>query len=146
MKKYLFLAVVFLFGCSSQAQYLPEVAGYNLWVEKITEGQTMPTPDNIIKQDTTITLAWERGDGTNPPYVSPYAVTTHAVIWIPNTPELWNGTLETTSPHDVAFTEGMYEITLNEVDINENQSGRSNPLYLQFTGVYAKIPILLRFE
>ena len=101
-------------------QYDAEVSSYTIFWNKLDAGQS-PVITDTFKSDTSVTMLWERGDGTNPPYVSPYAVTTHAVIWIPNTPELWNGTLETTSPHDVAFTEGMYEITLNEVDINENQ-------------------------
>lgn len=143
MKKLSFLLVIFFFVCPSNAQHLEYVAGYNLYFFKLNEGQTMPEPDEVIKQDTTLTIAWQRGDNTIPPYISPYVSTLDTLVWVENTPGLWDNDT-TSSSQSVPFTNGMYELVATEVDTFQNQSSYSDPLFIEFRGVFARIPINLQ--
>jgi hypothetical protein len=143
MKRLSFLLVIFFFVYSSDAQYSEYIAGYNLYFNKLNEGQTMPELDQIIKQDTTLTFAWERGDSTTGGYVSPYASTLYTLVWVENTLELWNGDT-TSSLQSISFINGMYELTVTEVDTLQNQSPYSDPLFIEFRGVFARIPINLQ--
>jgi len=146
MKKYLFLAVVFLFGCASQAQFDPEIAGYNIWIEKVNDGQTMPIPKMLIEEDITLTFSWEQGNEIGGGYITPYQVTHDTIIWVPNTSELWSGTDSTSLSQNLSFSNGMYEFTVTAVDLADNESGRSNPLFLEFLRNFARIPINFKIE
>jgi hypothetical protein len=128
------------YACSATAQYDSSILGYNLYFDKLDTGQTFPTADKTITEDTTlIVLRWERGDSTTTPYVSPYNTTFYYLEWVLNTPGLWD--VDTTSSaQSISFTQGMYEITCTEVDINNIESERSNPVFLWVEQIYARIP------
>ena len=142
----LLISMLLLYACPGTAQFDPNITGYNIWVDRINDGQTMPVPEMVIEDNITLTLSWEQGTDSGPGYITPYQVSTHAVVWVPNTLELWNGTDSTSSPQDLSFTDGTYEFSVSAVDINNNESGRSSPIFLQFLGHFAKIPINLKIE
>ena len=125
MKKLLIFLVLFFFVHIGNAQYSEDVAGYNLYFNKLNEGQTMPTPDEVIKQDTTLTLAWGRGDSTTGGYISPYTSILDTVMWVENMSGLWDGDT-TSSSQSISFVNGMYELVVTEVDTFQNQSPYSN--------------------
>lgn len=141
MKKLSFLLVIFFFVYPGDAQYLEYIAGYNLYFFKLNEGQIMPEPDEVIKQDTTLTIAWQRGAGD--PYISPYTSILDTMVWVENTPGLWDNDT-TSSSQSIPFTNGMYELVATEVDTLQNQSPYSNPLFIEFRGVFARVPINLQ--
>ena len=143
MKKLSFLLIIFFFVHIGNAQYLEEIAGYNLYFNKLNEGQTMPEVDQVIKQDTTITLAWERGTSTTDSYISPYTSMLYILIWVENTSGLWDGDTVSSS-QQVSFVNGIYELTVTEVDASQNQSGYSDPLFIEFKRVFAKMPLNLK--
>jgi len=143
-KLFLFLLIVMFYACPGTAQYNPNISGYNIWVERINDGQTMPTPEMIINENITLNVSWGQGDQQGG-YNTPYQVTNHAVIWVENTLALWSGD-STVSSQDISFTDGTYEFTVSCVDINNNESGRSDPVFLQFLGHFARVPINLRIE
>lgn len=143
MKKLSFLLIIFFFIHISNAQYSEDVAGYNLYFNKLNEGQTMPTPDEIIKQDTTLTIRWERSDSTSGGYISPYTSTLYILKWVENTLGLWDGDT-TSSQQSISFVNGMYELVVTEVDTFQNQSLYSDPVFIEFRGVFARIPLNLK--
>jgi len=146
MNKLFLLSVILLFGCAANAQYNPEILGYNLYFAEINQNETMPAEDFIVRNDTTIVFVWEHNATVNPPYITLYQTIMSSVQWIPNTPVLWNGTDSTTATEDISFQRGVYEITVTAVDTLQYQSGHSLPIYMKVTAIIATIPFNLRAE
>jgi len=133
------LFVILAMGVNTcNAQYSTNVSGYYLYFDKLDAGQTMPTADFVITENATYTAQWTRGTG-NVGYQSPYAATNFHVSYIPNTSSLWTNDT-TATPLVITFVAGIYEVTCVEEDVNGNQSGRSQPFFLQFAENYAKVP------
>ena len=144
MRKLLFLLVIFSFVYMANAQYSSNVSGYYIHFDKLDAGQTMPTPDVVITENTTMTAEWQRGT-SNVGYETPYLTTSFHVAYIANTTNLWdNGTAAT--PITVSFSDGIYEITVVEEDENGNQSGRSQPFFIEFKSNYARVPFNFQFR
>jgi hypothetical protein len=145
VKKLILLFIILLFGCSANAQYLPEIEGYNLYFVRLSEGQTLPQPQMTIKSDTTITIAWENGDSTTTPYISPYVHAQTIVRWVDNTPGLWTGDT-TDSSQPVEFANGIYELTCTAVDTLQYQTGHSQPYFFKVESMLAEIPINIHIK
>jgi len=145
MKKLLILFLL-LWGCS-KAQYDPNISGYNLYWYELSPGQQPQGNDkyHVFKGDTTITLAWERGDGSQPAYETPYWGSYAQISGIVNSPSLWNGNTAMVVK-DVILSDGIYELTVTESDTNENESGHSQPIFIQVKTVYARVQINVRIE
>ena len=133
------IAILLLLVSLGFAQYSNAISGYYLYFDKLDAGQTMPAADFVITENVTYTAQWTRGTN-NVGYQSPYAVTNFHVSYIQNTPSLWvNDT--TATPLVVTFVAGIYEVTCVEEDIYGNQSGRSQPFFLEFADNYARVPL-----
>jgi hypothetical protein len=145
MKKLLILFLI-LFGCS-KAQYDPNISGYHIYWYDLDAGQQPPIAGNyhIFKGDTTITLSWERGTEATGAYHTPYSGVYAQINAIVNSLELWSADTANVS-RDVVLSDGIYELTVTEADINENESGHSQPIYIEIKTVYARVQINVRIE
>jgi hypothetical protein len=115
-----------------------------MYFYKLDSNQALPNYNTLIKQDTVLTFAWEHAPDLNPPpYISPYTSIVHKVLWVPNTPGLWNGGDTTAVTDMVDFTNGLYEMTVTAVDTLQYQSGHSNPWFLKVTAILATVPFNL---
>ena len=123
-------------------QYDAEVSSYTIFWNKLDAGQS-PVITDTFKSDTSVTMLWERGDGTEAPYVSPYTGTIAIATVIVNTPVLW--TDDTAAiVRDIILDNGIYEVTVTEDDVYNNQSGHSQPIFIQVAKSVAKVQINLR--
>ena len=136
------LALGFMNEC--EAQYLPEVSSYNIYWNKLDAGQT-PTVTDVFKTDTVITMLWERGNAATPPYVSSYTGTLANAMVIVNSPTIWTGNIAAVG-RDVILENGIYEVTVTESDIYNNESGPSNPMFIAVAKKIARIQINLRLR
>ena len=71
----------------SFAQYDAEISSYNIYWNKLSEGEPILT--DTFYSDTVVTMLWERGVGTESPYISPYIGTIVNAMVIVNSPTLW---------------------------------------------------------
>jgi len=145
MKKLSILLVLFFFACAGNAQYNPEILGYNIYFAKIDTSEIMPIENTLVKKDTTLNITWEHSPDINPEsYITNYQTIIHHVEWVPNTIELWAGTDTTSTHEEVSFPRGMYEMTVTAVDTLQYQTGHSNPWYIKVTAILATIPFHLK--
>jgi hypothetical protein len=98
-----------------------------------------------VRSDTVITFLWERGDGTDFPYVSPFTGETVNIMVIVNSPTLWTDDIAAIS-RDVILENGEYEITITEADVYNNESGHSQPLFIDVVKAVARVQINLRLR
>jgi len=138
-----FILFLFLFGCAS-AQYDPNISGYHLYWYHLDIGQT-PAIDHTFKSDTTINISWERGEGSEPGYSTPYNGVYGPINAIVNSPSLWNADTAVVQK-TITLSDGIYELTVTEADINENESSHSQPLFIEIKAKYARVQINVRIE
>ena len=141
MKVFIF---TLLLTCCVYGQYLPEVSSYNIYWNKLDAGQT-PTVTDVFKTDTVITMLWERGDAATPPYISPYTGTLANAMVIVNSPTIWTDNIAAVA-RDIILDNGIYEVTVTESDIYNNESGPSNPMFIAVAKKIARIQINLRLR
>ena len=156
MKK-IFSAILFslLFALPSFAQYDENIDMYTIYFYRVNgRPANRPSPSVIVNSDTTLTFAWENGDGTEPIFISPFnsALVDAAVIL--NDSSLWSG-IEVSSAQDVILHRGYYEVVMTASDflwVGEPpnsvetlfESGFSQPIYLVVQNKNARIPISLQ--
>jgi len=132
----LFVCLLFSISC---AQFSSNITGYNLYVYKLSAPP--PQVDYIMGTDSVgMILQWERGIANIDSLIVPAGWEEYYHGWIENEEGLWAGDV-TASSHTIVLLEGYYAFALNEVDINNNMSGKSLPFYLQSKFIYAKIPL-----
>ena len=136
------LALGFMDEC--EAQYSPEISSYNIYWNKLDAGQS-PTVTDIFKSDTVITMLWERGNGTELPYISPYTGTIANAMVIVNSPTRWTDNIAAVA-RDIILENGTYEVTVTESDIYNNESGPSNPMFIAVAKRVARVQINLRIR
>lgn len=139
------LIVCGFFLCVCNAQYLPEVSSYTIYWNKLDAGQS-PIITNTFVSDTSVNILWERGDGTQSPYISPYTGTIVNAMVIVNDLTLWSGGDIASISRDIILNNGIYEVTVTESDIYENECGHSEPLFILVSKVVAKIQINIRIQ
>jgi len=141
--KYIILTLL-LISSLCYAQYDANISGYNIYVYKLSIGQTMPVGAEVINGDTTLNLAWKRGIDNPPEVPLPYINTFVTMMWVGNTPQLWTpeGAL---SSQSISLTDGHYAFRVDEVGVNNDKSSKSAPLYLEAIVHYAKMPMNVRF-
>ena len=133
------LTVLFVsLGC---AQFSSNITGYNLYVYKLPSA---PAQIGYIMGTDSVkmTLEWERGIDNIDTLIVPADWESYYHGWIENTETLWSGEAAE-SPHIIVLIEGYYAFALDEVDINNFKSGKSQPFYLQSRFKYAKVPLNL---
>jgi len=135
------LSLGFMNEC--EAQYLPEVSSYNIYWNKLSEGEPIFT--DTFYSDTVITMLWERGVGTESPYISPYIGTIVNAMVIVNSPTLWTDNTAAVA-RDIILENGIYEVTVTESDIYNNESGHSQPMFIQVAKSVAHIQINVRLR
>jgi len=139
------LIFIFLLSASIYAQYIPEIAEYRVYWDKLNTGQTLPTPGlTITLGSQTNTLTWKRGTD-NIGYTSPYAKVNFLMNVIANNTALWSVS-GATKALAVTLAEGMYEVTMTEVDVNNNASNRSQPFFVKVIANYAKVPLTISIQ
>lgn len=135
------LAFIFLIQVNScAAQYPSNIAEYRVYVydthEEHPPTYTHPADTNRFN------ISWERGTdltGWEPPT---WYEQIHLQV-IPNTVELWDGGTAT-APFMISLVEGNYAFTLTEVDVNNWESGRAEPFYMDVLDVFARVPFSYR--
>ena len=138
MKALLFLLLFISISC---AQFSSNISGYNLYVYKLPSAPAQI--DYIMGTDSVgMTLQWERGTTNIDTLIVPVGWESYYHGWIENTETLWSGEAAE-SPHTIVLIEGYYAFTLNEVDVNNFKSGKSQPFYLQSRFRFAKVPLNL---
>ena len=113
-----FILTLLLIGCA-YGQYDAEISSYNIYWNKLDAGQS-PTVTDIFHSDTVITMLWERGDATTPPYISPYTGTVVNAMVIVNSPTIWTDNIAAVA-RDIILENGTYEVTVTESDIYNNE-------------------------
>ena len=129
--------------CFTFAQYDAEVSSYNIYWNKLSSGEPIVT--DTFHSDTVITMLWERGDGTEVPYVSPYTGTIVIAMVVVNSPTIWTDNTAAVA-RDIVLDNGIYEVTVTESDIYNNESGPSNPMFIQVAKSVARIQINVRLR
>ena len=124
-------------------QYIEEISSYNVYWNKLDAGQS-PVLTDTFHSDTVITMLWERG-GVGPGYVSPYAGSIVNAMVIVNSPTIWTDNTAGIS-RDIILENGIYEVTLTESDMYNNESGHSDPLFIQVAKSVARLQINLRLR
>jgi len=139
--------IVLLFACA-HSQYDPNIASYNIYWYKLDTEQQPPINEHYYKfqGDTVKTFSWQRGTDQGPGYQTPYTGSSVAVWSIVNTVQLWDVNNNANVQREITLGDGIYEITVCEQDINVNESGDSDPIYIEIAGVYARIQINLKIE
>ena len=139
-----YILLTFMLIMCAYGQYNADITGYNLYWYKLDAGQQPPMVNyHIVKSDTTLKFAWERGDENTQPYVTPYTGTVVSAIAIVNTPGLWDADTAKVS-RTISLNDGIYEITATELDVSENESEPGQPLYIEVQTVHARILINLK--
>lgn len=146
MKKITIILLLLVGVCLSQPGYQDFVSSYQIYFKNLDRNQALPAPDFVIGKDTTLTFGWERGDGTEVPYVSPYTGNLESALVILNTPEIWGVDAITSVPRMVVLKHGLYEITCTESgDPNytgtQTEGGPSQPVFLFVSKARVEIPI-----
>ena len=137
------IILTFLLICFAYAQYIPEISSYNLYWNKLSEGEPIIT--DTFHSDTVITILWERGDGTETPYISPYIGTVVSAMVIVNSPTLWTDNTAAVV-RDIILENGIYEVTITESDIYNKESAHSQPMFIQVAKQVARIQVRLRIR
>ena len=127
----------------SFAQYDAEISSYNIYWNKLSEGEPILT--DTFYSDTVVTMLWERGVGTESPYISPYIGTIVNAMVIVNSPTLWTDNTAAVA-RDIILENGIYEVTVTESDIYNNESGHSQPMFIQVAKSVAHIQINVRLR
>ena len=146
MKKVTIFLLVLVGMCFSQPGYQDFVESYKLYFTRLDRNQALPAPNVVIGKDTTLTFGWERGDGTEVPYVTPYTGNLESVITVLNTPEIWGTDTVASAPRMVVLKHGLYEIVVTEVadvdyDGNAEEGGHSQPIFMFVSKARVEIPI-----
>jgi hypothetical protein len=144
--KILFTILVSILLISSVfAQPDPDIAGYNMHINKLDNNRFFQGQE-FIWSDTLLVFGWVDGDSTTPSFISPYP--SSAIIGSPlyfvNDSSLWAGT-ETDVGINLTFDRGVYEFTVTALDVAGNESGLSEPVYIRFIRK-ARVPMNLKFE
>ena len=135
MKKVLFFILV-LTLCLS-AQYDPNIDSYYIKVYKLGTGQGNPQ-GLMVTQDTSITLGWDRGDGSTSPYISPYVRQIDTINVVINTTSLWqSGSAQVA--RTLILEDGGYEIVVTEAN-GALESGESQPVFITCLAPRAYVP------
>ena len=135
------LALGFMNEC--EAQYLPEVSSYNIYWNKLSEGEPILT--DTFYSDTSIVILWEDSGETGIGYLSPYPSTVIIAMVVVNTPAIWTDNIAATS-RDIILENGIYEVTCMAHDIYNNSSGHSEPMFVQVAKNVARIQVNLRIR
>ena len=138
------ILTLLLISCTF-GQYIPEVSSYNIYWNKLDAGQEPPVITATFKSDTVITMLWERGDGTELPYETPYTGEIVNSMVVVNTPTIWTDVTAAVA-RDIILDNGLYEVTITESDLYENESGHSEPMFIQVTKKIARIQVKLRLR
>ena len=142
MKK-LILFLLIAVSCFSQG-YDETIDSYTFYFLQ-TEDPVIQCPGSVttsVEGDAVLTFAWENGTPETPPYITPNTGTYTAMVVL-NDPSLWTSGSAVVA-RDVVLESGLYEVTLICADVEGNQSGHSEPLYLDITHKTARVIINLR--
>jgi len=145
MKKLLTVLFSFILLTGLYAQPDPDIAGYNMYINKLDNNRFFPG-QAFIWSDTTITFGWVDGDSAAPGFISPYTSlpVQGSPIYFVNDSSLWIGA-EVDAPVDLTFDRGVYEFTVTALDLAGGESGKSEPVYVRFIR-RARIPVSFKFE
>jgi len=153
--KKIFTAIIFslLFVLPSFAQYDENIDMYTIYFYRVDgRPQGRPSPVAIINGDTTLTFAWENGDGTEPAFIPSFNSKLIDAAVIINDSTIWTG-IEASSEESVTLHRGYYEVVITASDFlwegeppveNLYESGFSQPIYIVVQNKNARIPIRLQ--
>jgi len=142
MKSFIILSLLIV---SSFAQIDTDVAGYNMYIDKLDSPRAFPG-QSFVWGDTTLTFAWEQGDSTGG-FLTPYVTTPidGTPIYFVNDSSLWIDDTTASGGVDLWLERGVYEFTMTAIDLAGNESGHSQPLYIRMIR-RARVPINLFFK
>jgi len=154
MRKLFFLVLMFMvFTCQIDkdykliltpvgAQYVDFIDHYNIHFYLLDEGQSASIDTTLSGELHEYVIKWTRGNASTPEYFTSYSGTYTDVLNVDNTPSLWDGS--TASAIDtLTLVEGVYEMTIREVNTYGESSGFSQPFTFQMQDQSARVVIII---